>query len=91
MTKIEETRIQPGGIEAIDQLRKIAHRHEAGTVNEVLIDAPSAAVTVQLFDALNPKNQAKILTFPVGMIVEVAWELNSGLPITRLNRRQNQQ
>ena len=48
MTKIEETRIQPGGIEAIDQLRKIAHRHEAGTVNEVLIDAPSAAVTVQL-------------------------------------------
>ena len=35
MTKIEETRIQPGGIEAIDQLRKIAHRHEAGTVNEV--------------------------------------------------------
>lgn len=65
------------GEKLIEVLRYMAAENMAAEVNGVLIDMSSANLIVQIADKLNPKNRAKFIKLPVGMMANMAWELAS--------------
>ena len=65
------------GADRLEQLRAIVREHQAMTIDGELVDATTASIMVQVADALNDKNRAKFLGFPLRKMVEVGWKLVS--------------
>jgi hypothetical protein len=61
----------------IDRLRRICEEKQAARVDGVLVDMTSASVTVQVHDALNEANRAKLAAMPVRKMVMVALSVAS--------------
>ena len=59
----------------IDRLREIVSAHSAARVDGLLMDVTSAHITVQVYDALNEENRAKLVGFPVRKMVHIALKL----------------
>lgn len=78
MTKKEwrqEQRIKAIGADGIAQCREIVRRKQYAKVNEVMVDLFSASAIVQVYDALNLTNQAKMATLPVGRVADISFQL----------------
>lgn len=71
----QDQRIQPIGTAGIDACRKIVADKQAAKVNEVLVDLFSASIIVQVFDAINDANRAKLATMPVAKVASVCLKL----------------
>ena len=78
MTKQEwrqEQRVKPMGVEGIAQCREIVERGQYAKVNEVMVDLFSASAIVQVYDAINPANREKMVSFPVAAVADVVFKL----------------
>jgi len=78
MTKQEwrqEQRVKPIGVDGIAQCREIVERKQFAKVNEVMVDLFSASAIVKVYDAVNPVNQAKMVTLPVAQVASISFEL----------------
>jgi len=73
----EATRMKPIGREGIEACRKIVEGDApmCAKVNEVMVDSFSASVIVQVYDALNPDNRAKIERMPVMLAADICFKL----------------
>lgn len=61
----------------IDRLRKIVADKQASRVDGVLVDLFSASVVVQVHDAVNEANRAKLSAMPVRKMVSVCFQVAS--------------
>lgn len=52
-----------------------AHHQYSYTKEGVMVDASSANIVVQVYDALNESNKKKYIGMPVEKMVKVAWSL----------------
>lgn len=78
MTKrdyIRKQRTSPLGLEGVQSMRDIVEEHGARKVNEVFVDAFSASAFVQVYDALNDKNQTSLRSLCPGMAMEMVWKV----------------
>lgn len=64
-------------METITTCREIVASASYQTIDGVLVDIVSANVIVQVFDALNETNQAKMATLPVSKMAALAFKLVS--------------
>lgn len=71
----ENTRIKPIGHDGINQCREILKNHQYAKVNEVMVDGFSASAIVQVFDALNAENQAKLVKLPVAKVAKICFSV----------------
>jgi len=62
----------PGTIETC---RRIVQNHQHEEVDGVVLDAQTANMLVQVFDALSPKNQAKFEAMDLAEMVDVGWKV----------------
>lgn len=67
----------PRNTPRIDRLRWIKHHHQAAKTEGLMVDAFTAGMLVQIYDALNEENQAKFLGLPLRRMVDVGWKLAS--------------
>jgi hypothetical protein len=58
----------------IETLKTIVADHQCAKVEGVLVDATTANVVVQVFDALNETNKAKFAALPVAKMANLAWK-----------------
>lgn len=63
----------------IDKLRKVVADRQANRVDGVFVDMFSASVIVQVYDLLNPENQAKLMALPLKKAATVCFKL-AGAP-----------
>lgn len=71
----EAQRIKPIGQAGIDACRKIVAEKQAAKVNEVMVDLFSASAIVQVYDAINEANRAKLVSFPVAKVADISFKL----------------
>ena len=71
----QAARLKPIGLEGIEACRTIVREHQCAKVNEVLIDAFSASVITQIFDALSEKNRANLITRPIAQVAGICFKL----------------
>ncbi|MFF4699868.1 hypothetical protein [Streptomyces chattanoogensis] len=57
--------------------RRIVTLHQCEEIDGVMVDATSAQVVVQVYDALKPENQAKMRDMPVVRMCEIALQFAS--------------
>lgn len=75
MTKrdwIRSQRVSPMGEEGVAAFRSIVENGVA-KVNEVLVDVYSASAFVQVYDAINERNQEKLRGMGVGQAMDTVW------------------
>lgn len=68
-------RVAPIGEAGVAAMRKIVEQNQYAKINEVCVDAFSASAFVQVYDALNPTNQAKLASLCVGEAMDLVWTL----------------
>lgn len=68
-------RLAPMGEEGLEAMRQILAGRQRQKINEVLIDAFSASLIVQVFDRLNPVNRANLLARPVAQVADICFKL----------------
>ena len=61
----------------IDVARRVVQNHQHENFNGTLLDAYSASMLVQVYDALNEANKAKFSSMPLGQAVNMALKLVS--------------
>lgn len=61
----------------IQQLRKIVKTKSMGKAGGMTVDLTSANVTLQVYDALNPANKAKMEKLPIRKMIDVAFKVGS--------------
>jgi hypothetical protein len=59
----------------IDTIRQIVREHQAQEIDGVLVDATTANCIVNVHDALNDENKAKLEAMSIVRMAEVCWEL----------------
>ncbi len=59
----------------IDKFRDIVTHHQHAKIDGQSVDAFSASLVVQVYDALSPENQAKYAAMPVRQMIAVALKL----------------
>ena len=74
----EAQRVAPIGLRGIIACRAIVREHQAAKINEVLVDGFSASAIMQVYDAVNDANKAKLLTLPVARVADIAFKLIRG-------------
>ena len=72
---IRSVRKPDPALSTIDKVRKVAEEHQCNRVNGVLLDAFTANVIVQVYDALNERNKARFAVLPIRRMAEVALSL----------------
>lgn len=64
--------------EKIKKLREIVKNHQCEEVEGQLIDASSASVMIQVFDAIKKKeNKIKFMNLPIIKMNQIAWSFVS--------------
>jgi len=71
----EAKRVSPIGESGMNICRSIVREHQAAKINEVLVDAYSASAIVQIYDAVNDANKAKLLTLPVARVADICFAM----------------
>ena len=56
-------------------LRRIVKEHQAEMIDDVMVDAFTASMLVQIIDALNEKNRKRFLNMPIVRMANMGWEL----------------
>lgn len=64
-------------LSTIDKIRFVVEHRQANRVNGLYIDMTTANVIIQVYNALNPTNQALFATFSVRKMTTIAWKLAS--------------
>jgi hypothetical protein len=59
----------------IDTIRQIVREHQAREIDGVFVDATTANCIVNVHDALNDENKAKLEAMSIVRMAEVCWEL----------------
>ena len=78
MTKAEyrkDQRVKPMGADGIEACREIVAKGQYAKVNEVMVDLFTASAIVEVYDAINPGNRDKMVSFPVARVAAVSFEL----------------
>ena len=72
-----EARNVPGKVKLsmIDTLRCIVRDHQAEEIDGVLVDATTANCIINVHDALNDTNRAKLSAMPIVRMARVCWKL----------------
>lgn len=71
----QEKRLSPIGKAGIEQCRKIVAERQYAKVNEVMVDGYSASAIVQVYDAINEQNRAKLETLPVHKVASICLKM----------------
>ncbi len=61
--------------DVIAALRKIVKEHQYAEIQGVMVDATTANVALQVYDALSPKNQRNMASLPIDKMVDLVWRL----------------
>lgn len=61
-----------------EQVKKVVEERQCARVSGVLVDGTTAAVIVQVHDALNDENKKKFAALPIRRMAAVAWKMASG-------------
>lgn len=61
--------------EKIAAIRQITIEHQYAKVDGVMVDGFTASAIIQVYDALNEKNQQLFASFPIGKMARVAFQL----------------
>lgn len=67
----------PTAEKTIDAIRDIVTSHSSKMIDGVLVDAQTANVIVQVYDALNDENKVKFAAMPIERMGDAAWRLVS--------------
>lgn len=59
----------------IEKLRSIVEDHQASRVEGLYVDAFTASMLVQVYDALNEQNRETFVKLPLRKMVAVGWKL----------------
>lgn len=62
-------------LSTIDKIRQVVTERQYNRVNGVLVDLFTASIVVQIYDALNPENQAKLGAMEVKKICSICMKL----------------
>lgn len=59
----------------IDRIRSVVTDKDMKRINGLLVDLTSASITIQVYDALNEENKAKMASLPVRKMMTVAMKI----------------
>lgn len=72
---IEAVRASPLNEEGLAEMRRIVASGTASKINECFIDTWSASAVVEVYDAVNEKNKARLLAMPVARVCQIATQV----------------
>ena len=71
----ETQRLKPIGKDGIEQCRAIVRESQFRKINEVMVDGWTASTIVQVYDAINETNRAKLEALPVYRVASMCLSL----------------